>query len=94
MKRRRWAWIAGGTVAAACGLYLAAGSILIAPVRQHVPPPPAFLHTQQIRLPSPSGATLAAWLLERLASLGYASPSLEPGLQDVRSAVSVVFELK
>ena len=32
--------------------------------------------------------------LERLASLGYTSPSLEPGLQDVRSAVSVVFELK
>jgi uncharacterized protein YggE len=32
--------------------------------------------------------------LERLAALGYVGPTVEPGMQDVRSAVSVVYEIK
>jgi len=53
----------GSSIVVGLGLYLAIGSVLVAPARRKVPDPPAYLHAQYLTLASPSGAQLAAWLL-------------------------------
>lgn len=62
MTRKRGAWALGGTIVLAGALYMAAGSLLVAPARKRVAAPHPSLHARDLRLPSPSGATLAAWL--------------------------------
>lgn len=63
---------AGAGVAAVVGvgMYLAVGSLVVAPAHRRVPPPPAYLHAQYLALASPSGSKLAAWLLVPDAPIG------------------------
>lgn len=71
MTRRRIAVVGlGSSIVVGFGLYLAIGSVLVAPARRRVPPPPAHLRAQHLTLASPSGARLAAWLLVPEAPVG------------------------
>jgi fermentation-respiration switch protein FrsA (DUF1100 family) len=49
-------------LALAAGAVLGVGTLLVAPSHRKVAPPPAYLHAETIRLDSPSGERLAAWL--------------------------------
>lgn len=62
MKRRIF-FVVGGLILAAFGSLFIAGSILTAPARQSIGPPPADFPARSITFQSQSGATLVGWYL-------------------------------